>query len=318
MTVELSLGWTMMNKASRPLEGHSDISTPRAYVLLSGGSPKTIFRYEENDVRTHEADGQAWFCLNDVARILDIAQPKHFLSSEWCDKDGVRSTDLTDALGRNQQTTFINEGNFYTLVSRSRKPGAIAFTRWVNHVVLPELRKGGRSFNQGVPANIEEAIYLMTTVAFNGTGVPTEVKEIAEKLERIEASLARIEGETRRTQALAILDQGFPTQPTISIDKQEILQMVDEMANALATSNTTILEKIYDAWDRHKGQQCRQDAARAHRLSALDHLISAYYRDEFRNLVSQMHTKIIYATRPPREGTAETILKYCKQKRRAS
>ena len=103
-----------------------------------------IFRYDQSEVRTHEGEGQAWFCLNDVARALGIAQPKHFLSSEWCDKDGVRSTDLTDALGRVQETTFINEGNLYTLVSRSRKPSAIAFTKWVNQEVLPTLRKTGR------------------------------------------------------------------------------------------------------------------------------------------------------------------------------
>jgi len=103
----------------------------------------SIFRYDQKEVRTHEADGQAWFCLNDVAKVLDIKDHKSLLRSEWCDEKGVDSIPIPTA-GGVQQVTFINEGNLYTLVSRSRKPGAIAFTKWVNQEVLPTLRKTGR------------------------------------------------------------------------------------------------------------------------------------------------------------------------------
>lgn len=102
-----------------------------------------IFRYEQSEVRTHEAEGQAWFCLNDVARVLGIKNPRDFLRSDWCDEKGVDLIHTPSSAG-SQETTFINEGNMYTLVSRSRKPEAIAFTKWVNHVVLPELRKTGQ------------------------------------------------------------------------------------------------------------------------------------------------------------------------------
>ena len=54
------------------------------------------------------------------------------------EKDGVG---ITDAIGREQQTTVVNESGVYSLILTSRKPAAKAFKKWVTGEVLPSIQK---------------------------------------------------------------------------------------------------------------------------------------------------------------------------------
>lgn len=49
--------------------------------------------------------------------------------------------------------TFLNEGNLYRLMIKSRKPEAAQFEAWVCDVVLPSIRKTGSYVNQ--PEKVE-------------------------------------------------------------------------------------------------------------------------------------------------------------------
>jgi prophage antirepressor-like protein len=101
-----------------------------------------IFKNEEfGEVRTVSKDGQVYFCLADINRILEInntSQAKARLKH-----DGVISNEVTDALGRTQMANFINEPNLYKLIFQSRKPSAERFTDWVTEDVLPSIRRTG-------------------------------------------------------------------------------------------------------------------------------------------------------------------------------
>lgn len=99
------------------------------------------FNYDNNQVRTIMQDGEPWFVLKDVCKILNLSTPKRV--AERLDNDEVSLTHLVDAIGRNQKTTIINESGLYSVILRSDKPQAKPFRRWVTHEVLPAIRKTG-------------------------------------------------------------------------------------------------------------------------------------------------------------------------------
>lgn len=109
--------------------------------MKGGASHLDIFNYENlGQVRTYvDNDGEPWFCHKDVCTILGITDPH--VAMRRLSSDGGCSIPVIDNLGRTQQTTFINEGNLFRLITSSRKKEAKDFTNWVCDVVLPELRK---------------------------------------------------------------------------------------------------------------------------------------------------------------------------------
>lgn len=100
-----------------------------------------IFKYENNDVRTVEMNGEPWFVLKDVCAVLGIAD--HKVTARRLDSDEVCQTPLTDSMGRQQETTVINESGLYNVILRSDKPEAKPFRKWVTSEVLPSIRKTG-------------------------------------------------------------------------------------------------------------------------------------------------------------------------------
>lgn len=93
-----------------------------------------IFKYEGKKVRTKIINEEIYFCLKDVAEILEIKNYRDSLKR--LNPKGVATTDtLTD--GGKQKVTFINESNLYKLVFQSRKSEAEKFIDWVTSEVLP-------------------------------------------------------------------------------------------------------------------------------------------------------------------------------------
>jgi anti-repressor protein len=115
------------------------------------------FTYEGATVRTVLIDGEPWFVLADLCRVLDLTSPTRV--AERIDPDGVSQTQVTDSLGRQQLATIVNESGMYEVVIRSDKPEAVRFRRWVTGEVLPTLRRtGSYSVVPGdYPAALEEA-----------------------------------------------------------------------------------------------------------------------------------------------------------------
>ena len=99
------------------------------------------FTYNSNEVRTVEMNGEPWFVLKDVCEVLGIAD--HKVTARRLDADEVCQTPLTDSMGRQQETTVINESGLYNVILRSDKPEAKPFRKWVTSEVLPSIRKHG-------------------------------------------------------------------------------------------------------------------------------------------------------------------------------
>ena len=109
---------------------------------LNGRRLEIFSKENLGSVRTYiREDGEPWFCLKDVCRILGISNHKNTLYR--LNKDGVCTMDLTDSLGRLQETTFVDEGNLYQTIMGSRKPEAKKFADWVTREVIPSIRKYG-------------------------------------------------------------------------------------------------------------------------------------------------------------------------------
>ena len=100
-----------------------------------------VFNYNQNEVRTFEINGELWFVLKDVCAVLGISN--HKMIPQRLEKDEVSLIDLTDSIGRKQQTTIINESGLYNVILRSDKPEAKPFRKWVTSEVLPAIRKTG-------------------------------------------------------------------------------------------------------------------------------------------------------------------------------
>lgn len=100
------------------------------------------FNFENQSVRTAtNPQGEVYFCLRDVANVLNINNAKQSRFS--LDEKGVRKMyTLTD--GGNQEVTFINEPNLYRVIFRSNKREAVKFQNWVFDEVLPTIRKTGQ------------------------------------------------------------------------------------------------------------------------------------------------------------------------------
>lgn len=100
-----------------------------------------IFNNEEfGAVRTTGTPEQPLFCLADVARVLGLKTSK--LVQRLSD-DVLSKYPISDSLGREQVTNFINEDGLYDVILDSRKPEAKRFRKWVTSEVLPTIRKHG-------------------------------------------------------------------------------------------------------------------------------------------------------------------------------
>lgn len=98
------------------------------------------FAYKGTAVRTLIKDGEPWFVASDVAKILDITNPRSSLALLEEDEKGVHTMDTP---GGAQEMGVVSEAGLYSLILRSRKPEARPFKRLVTHEVLPSIRKRG-------------------------------------------------------------------------------------------------------------------------------------------------------------------------------
>lgn len=96
---------------------------------------------EFGKIRVEAINSEAWFCLIDLCKILNLEQVSRVRAR--LNKDGVTISKVIDSLGREQQATFINESNLYKVIFQSRKKEAEKFTEWVTSEVLPSIRKNG-------------------------------------------------------------------------------------------------------------------------------------------------------------------------------
>lgn len=96
-----------------------------------------LFDFNGNQVRTVNNDGEIWFVATDVSKVLNLSNTT--VALERLDDDERSKFNL----GRQGEANIISEAGLYSFIGTSRKSEAKKFMRWVNHEVLPSIRKNG-------------------------------------------------------------------------------------------------------------------------------------------------------------------------------
>ena len=142
---------------------------------------------EFGDIRTVEIDGKPYFVGADVAKALGYKDTVNALK-QHC--RGVVKHHLTDSLGRNQEASFIPEGDLYRLIMKSKLPSAEKFESWVMDEILPSIRKNGGYIVGQETLSDEELMAKAILVA---------QKKIAERDKIIEKQRLKIEADKPKT-----------------------------------------------------------------------------------------------------------------------
>ena len=100
------------------------------------------FDFKGNNVRTVQINNVPYFVGNDVANVLGYSRSRKAIQ-DHVDNDDKCDVPIQDAIGRNQNTTVINESGLYSLILSSKLPTAKEFKHWVTSEVLPSIRKHG-------------------------------------------------------------------------------------------------------------------------------------------------------------------------------
>lgn len=99
-----------------------------------------LFENAGQQLEAIEIDGVVWFVANEVASILGIQNPRPVIAS--FDDDERLMYEIYTA-GQKRLVNMVSEAGLYKLITRSNKPEAKTFQRWVTHEVLPSIRKTG-------------------------------------------------------------------------------------------------------------------------------------------------------------------------------
>lgn len=140
---------------------------------------------EFGDIRMVEVNGKPYAVGNDVARALEYAEP-HKAITAHC-RGGI-TYPVTDALGREQDTKVIPQGDIYRLIVKAAdqsknpviKEKAERYERWIFDEVLPAIHKHGLYVMDELLENPDLAIKALTAL-----------KEEKEKNKRLELQTAQ-------------------------------------------------------------------------------------------------------------------------------
>lgn len=116
------------------------IVSSHSQELPDASSALKLFENPQFRVRVIMRCADPWFVAKDACTCLKIANVSDACSRLDEDERGIVSTDTPSG---KQEMLIISEPGLYSLIGSSKKPEAKAFKRWVNHEVLPSIRKTG-------------------------------------------------------------------------------------------------------------------------------------------------------------------------------
>ena len=139
----------------------------------------------------------------EVATILGYSNPRDAVARH-CDEDGVVFSDVVVVKGYRKDNSeiiqvvtkkFINEGNLYRLIVKSKLPSARMFEKWVMEEVLPSIRKYGA--------------YMSEEVINKTLDDPDFIIEIATKLKYEREQRRLLEQKAKHLEATITIDKPY-------------------------------------------------------------------------------------------------------------
>ena len=100
-------------------------------------APHYFFR-QQRLLRALLIDDQAWFVLDDFARLIEHSQPEQMLAR--LDDDQARRESLRSERGEDQAQWLISESGAYAALIYQQRGDGGESRRWLSGEVVPELR----------------------------------------------------------------------------------------------------------------------------------------------------------------------------------
>ncbi|MGP5020109.1 BRO-N domain-containing protein, partial [Glutamicibacter arilaitensis] len=88
-----------------------------------------LFEYSGHEVRTLSIEGEPWFVLNDLCKVLEVGNPS--MVAERIDPVTLSKTEVQNSRGQMRETTIVNESGMYEVVIRANGELARIFRRWL-------------------------------------------------------------------------------------------------------------------------------------------------------------------------------------------
>lgn len=167
------------------------------------------FNFKGLPVSIIDRKDEVWFKAQDVCRVVSIQNVSDAMNR--LDDDEFQDVNLTigstEGQGGLRHALFISEPGLYHLLNGSRKPEARPFQRWVNHEVLPMIRRTGQYTNVRTLNPQESLIACMklTTMTAEDTERLKKItqqhsQKLAELDDKVERQITLDHGEQRRLQ----------------------------------------------------------------------------------------------------------------------
>jgi anti-repressor protein len=116
----------------------------------------TTYRFLNEDVRVVLVDGDPWWVLTDVAKILGFRDASN--AARVLRAGQTRYSDLSTNAG-SRNVAVCNESGLYRLIMRATAPVAEPFQDWVTSEVLPRIRRtGSYAMAPALPQTYAEAL----------------------------------------------------------------------------------------------------------------------------------------------------------------
>jgi prophage antirepressor-like protein len=191
-----------------------------------------------------QEDGEPLFCLTDVCNALELnsGDVRKRLTDEV-----VSIHPISDSLGRQQKTNFINEDGLYDVVLDSRKENAKRLRKWVTSEVLPSIRKTG-SYSVKPMTHIQ----MLAAQAQAMAELEQRQLEQTQQISLQEARLKVVEKKNEELEKERLLFEGenfnFPLSqeslPEVSL-RDKIRGLVNKYASINQIDHNMVWNKVY-------------------------------------------------------------------------
>ena len=194
---------------------------------------QTFTNSEFGEIGVIQINGKEFFPATEAAQLLGYKNPQEAVRNH-CKEYGCVNRSVIDRLGRTQEKKFIDEGNLYRLIIRSKLPSAERFERWIFDEVIPTIRKQGQyaictTTEQVI--SVKERLQVARLVAFAPNSRLPAVKEI---LKPIIGDLPIETGPTQVTQMLiGNNDTIFETMSELIAEETAVVKKLDDDTFAL-------------------------------------------------------------------------------------
>ena len=156
-----------------------------------------VWNYESSEIRTVQVNGEPWFVLADVCKVLELSSPHKV--AERLDGD-EKGRNQIPTLGGVQEMAVVNESGLYAVILRSDKPQAKPFRKWVTSEVLPSIRKHGSYSVQSQFADLSPQLQVLIQME-------TRQKQIEARQAEQATALAGLEQKLQNTCEVIALDK---------------------------------------------------------------------------------------------------------------